>query len=593
MRASGIPSRDLRWHYRSRNESLIAFSNHHYYDDRLVTFPSPSIDDRAVQLRHIVKSIYDRGKSRTNRVEAEEVVKEAGGRLLGWLSLPEENRPTLGVITFNSQQQSLIQDLLDDLRRKKPELEWFFSEDRIEPVIVKNLENVQGDERDVILFSLTFGKDAAGKFSMDFGAVNRLGGERRLNVAVTRARQELIVFSAFTADEIDLRRTASIGVRDLKAFVDFADRGAIALAAQSQEPMGGFESPFEEAVAEALRQQGWQVVPQVGISGFRIDLGVRHPDLAGAYLAGVECDGATYHRSATARDRDKVREQVLRGLGWNIVRVWSTDWWFNSQAAIARLNARLNELLGDSRRKMGAAPQEKQPVRWELGDEIAPGLALPPKSEDDNSETLLVASGGGEDATAEEELNEILEALSLPSAPPAPSKVAGPCYQSADLSHFAADPDRFYEAEYDPTLSSMIAAILDAESPVREDILCQRIARSHGWLRTGNRIRERILSRLGDADRVTESSGVFLWKKGSVSEVIPYREPADSGSRRSILEFALAELAGGILSNRDVVNASDPVLALARWIGVDRLTATSRARLREAFQRANVPLDAD
>ncbi|KTQ96506.1 DNA helicase [Aureimonas ureilytica] len=353
-KASGLPVHDLRWHYRSRHESLIAFSNHHYYDNRLITFPSPVTQDRAVSLRHLPDAVYDRGKSRTNPTEARAIAKDVANRLRAALGLPEAQRPTLGVITFNSQQQGLIQDLLDQERRDDPALEWFFEDERLEPVFVKNLENVQGDERDVILFSMTFGKDAAGKLAMDFGALNREGGERRLNVAVTRARQELQIVSSLKAESIDLSRSKAAGVRHLKTFLDYADRGAVALPATDQGSLGGVESPFEAAVAEALSRRGWQVVTQVGVSGFRVDLAIRHPDHAGAFLAGVECDGATYHRSATARDRDKVREQVLRGLGWNILRVWSTDWWFDPMGATVRLDQALKGLVAESRARDAA-----------------------------------------------------------------------------------------------------------------------------------------------------------------------------------------------------------------------------------------------
>ena len=371
-KAAGIPVRDLRWHYRSRHESLIAFSNHHYYQNRLITFPSPTVDDRAVRLRHIPEGVYDRGKSRTNRIEANALAFDAVARMKSWLQLPDEKRPTLGVITFNAQQQALIQDLLDEARRQAPELEWFFSEDRIEPTIVKNLENVQGDERDEILFSITFSKDGAGKRTMDFGALNREGGERRLNVAITRARQSLILYSGFTTDQINADRTKSLGVRHLKAFLDFADRGSIALASQDEGSVGELESPFEEAIAAELERYGWHIVPQVGISGFRIDIGIRHPDRPGAYLAGVECDGATYHRSATARDRDKAREQVLRGLGWEIVRVWSTDWWFDPAGASEILNKKLVSLLEESRSNKKATSDDDDVTHWDMGHEIDP-----------------------------------------------------------------------------------------------------------------------------------------------------------------------------------------------------------------------------
>lgn len=396
-KAAGIPTRDLRWHYRSRSESLIAFSNQHYYGNRLVTFPSPAIDDQAVRLRKIPNGVYDRGRSRTNRVEAEAVAAEAVSRMKRWLRLPEKERPTLGVITFNIQQQSLILDLLDAARTADPDLEWFFSEDRVEPTIVRNLENVQGDERDVILFSITFWKDAAGKLTMDFGALNRDGGERRLNVAVTRARQELIVFSGFTADQIEPSRSRHVAVQHLKTFLDYAERGAVALAAQDKGSVGGFDSPFEEAVAMQLERRGWIVVPQVGISGFRIDLGVRHPDLAGAYLAGVECDGARYHQSATARDRDKVREQVLRGLGWNILRVWSTDWWFDARRCADRLHADLETLLAESRARQADSAPEGEIVHWDMGHDVEPGLSV---DGEDGATDAIASPAAPPDATA-------------------------------------------------------------------------------------------------------------------------------------------------------------------------------------------------
>jgi very-short-patch-repair endonuclease len=348
-KASGLPVHGLRWHYRSRHESLIAFSNWHYYGNRLVTFPSPRVDDRAVTLRKVPDGVYDRGKSRTNKEEARAIVAAVTERLKDELKKPENQRLSLGIITFNIQQQSLIQDYLDEMRRADAAMEWFFSEDRIEPLIVKNLENVQGDERDIILFSLTFTKDHDGRLSMAFGALNRDGGERRLNVAVTRARQELLVFSGMSADEIDLSRTKAKGVEHLKAFLGYADRGVAALPQQDRGSVGPAESPFEEAVAEELRRRGWHVVTQVGVSEFRIDLGIKHPDRAGAYLAAVECDGRTYHSSATARDRDKVREQVLRNLGWEIFRVWSPDWWFDRKNAADRLHHALNAHLAADR----------------------------------------------------------------------------------------------------------------------------------------------------------------------------------------------------------------------------------------------------
>jgi very-short-patch-repair endonuclease len=586
-RASGIPVRDLRWHYRSRSESLIAFSNHHYYQNRLVTFPSPAVEDRAVSLRKVPGGVYDRGKSRTNRIEAEAVADEAVARMERWLKMTERERPTLGIITFNAQQQSLILDLLDAARRDKPELEWFFAEDRVEPTIVKNLENVQGDERDVILFSITFWKDMAGRLTMDFGALNREGGERRLNVAVTRARQELIVFSGFTADQIDPGRTKALAVNHLKTFLDYAERGAIALPAEDRGSVGGFDSPFEEAVALQLERRGWMIVPQVGISGFRIDLGVRHPDLAGAYLAGVECDGATYHGSATARDRDKVREQVLRGLGWNILRVWSTDWWFDAKGCAERLHESLEALLQESweRRASDDAAAE---THWDMGHEVE-GI------EEIRDEDLPTKIEVAPPPTANE--SELVSAADLP-VPDAPvtslasadalttTPLGNSGYRVTDLSAFKAEPGLFFEFAYRDTLRGMIEAVMEEESPVPADVLAQRIARAHGWLRTGGRIRERIDLHLRGYDTTTESSGVFLWKKDGVSDILPYRTPANDSSRRLIPDIPLAELASVAVANPDLLDMPDPARELARLIGVERLAANSRSRLEEALARA-------
>lgn len=340
MLGANLPTIDLSWHYRSRNESLITFSNHRYYKGGLITFPSPATEDKAVNMTY-VGGVYDRGGSQTNRAEADAIVAEIERRLTD----PELCKLTIGVVTFNQKQQTLILDLLDAARRANPDLDKFFAEDLIEPVFVKNLESVQGDERDVVLFSITFGPDNTGRVAMNFGPLNQSGGERRLNVAITRARCELKVFASIRPDQIDLSRTGAVGVRDLKHFLEFADKGARALGEAVFGSVGDFDSPFESAVARALQDKGWVIHPQIGVSQFRIDLGVVDPNAPGRYLAGIECDGATYHRSATARDRDMVREGVLRGLGWEILRLWSTDFWIDPQGCIDKIDQQLHALL--------------------------------------------------------------------------------------------------------------------------------------------------------------------------------------------------------------------------------------------------------
>lgn len=600
-KAAGVPVRDLRWHYRSRNESLIAFSNAHYYQNRLITFPAPEVEDRAVRLVR-VDGVYDRGKSRTNRTEARSLTDDAVQRMKDWLKLPETSRPTLGIITFNAQQQALIQDLLDEARCHEPALEWFFAEDRIEPTIVKNLENVQGDERDVILFSITFSKDAAGKRTMDFGALNRDGGERRLNVAVTRARQELVVFSGFSADDIDTGRSKAVGVQHLKTFFDFAERGAIALPAQDKGSVGALESPFEEAVAAELTRLGWQLVPQVGISGFRIDLGVKHPDRAGAFLAGVECDGATYHSAATARDRDKVREQVLRGLGWNIVRVWSTDWWFDVNGATIRLHEALTAVLADSRAK-DVEQATNQTLHWGLGDEVnsvqpaADVIELEEAHIEGSMSPMgpvnsIPAAKLAADVMAEKEPQPVrLAAAGTRIGIHSQQTADAPRYGLTDLSRFRAEPNMFYEFGYRTTLRGMVDAVMETEAPLREEILTQRIARAHGWLRTGGKIRERIQLHLRHLQRTSESSGEFLWIPGTIVPIHPYRAPVDVEARRGIADIPLAELASLVVAEPALLEEIDPALALARLLGVERLAATSRARLDEALRHASTRLE--
>ncbi|WP_296457286.1 DUF3320 domain-containing protein [Rubinisphaera sp.] len=537
--ASGLPVRRLDWHYRSQHESLIAFSNWNYYDNKLVTFPSTATADQAVSLVHLPEAIYDKGKSRTNPMEAKRLVQDAIEKMKAWLKLPQDNRPTLGVITFNSQQQSLIQDYFDAELRNSPELEWFFDDGRIEPTVVKNLENVQGDERDVMLFSITYGPDkvrrSTGNPGASFGPLNLQGGERRLNVAVTRARQELIVYSSFLPDQLKADKAKYQGVPDLKAFLEYAQKGASALAASHVKSVGEFESPFEEAVAIALTKLGWQVVPQIGVSAFRVDLGVVHPDKPGTFLAGIECDGATYHRSATARDRDKIREQVLRGLGWEILRIWSPDWWYDTQGAVTEMDRQLSELLSNQRE---ATVEETEDV-----------------FEDDSSI---------------EELSENESDL------------------RSYLAEFSIDAESFYKKEYNDTLSGMINAIIENEAPLRKDLLGQIIARAHGWKRTGSKIQKRISALLRSASKTEESSGTFIWPHGEIPDLIEYRSSSSYFQSRSIGDIPLAELCGFIRSHKECLADIDPATSIARELGVNRLTAGSRERLEEAIDQVNL-----
>lgn len=541
-----LPQRRLTWHYRSRHESLIAFSNHRYYDGDLTTFPAPVTRDTMVSLRQ-VGGAWSRGKSRTNQIEAEAIVTEVVRRLFDPAFVDEEGRRlTLAVITLNSEQQKLIEDLLDRARRSYPQLEPYFAEDAAEPVVVKNLETVQGDERDVVLLGIGYGPETpnAPVMAMNFGPLNRAGGWRRLNVAITRARREMVVFASFPSSLVDLNRTSSEAVRDLKHFLEYAERGPRALGEAVVGSVGGFESPFEQAVARSLRERGWTIVPQIGVSRFRIDLGVVHPDRLGDFLAGVECDGASYHSAATARDRDKVREAVLRSLGWQLARVWSTDWWVDRQGALERLDAELNALLTQSRELAAAAP------------EPAPA-----------PEILLELPAAGE--ASADELQAAIEML-------------GGDYRLADLQEAGAKAERFYDPDYAGALKDMILRVIAAEAPIRDTLLVDRIARAHGFKRSGRQIRERVMAVARSVAHVEAepSGGSFVWPDALAPAAWEHaRYPYSTADIRWIEDIALPELTAAI---RSCSGAEDALSDAARRFGIRRVSAAARTRLTNA-----------
>lgn len=375
---SGIPELTLDWHYRSRHESLIAFSNHHYYQNRLHIFPSPyhATTQLGVKWVEVPDGFYDRGGTRANQGEAKRVCEEVVRRLRD----PKLSKKSIGVVTFSMAQQRCIEDLMEIAIRKYPEIQRFFG-DGPDSVFIKNLENVQGDERDVMLFSIGYGPDRRGKVTMSFGPLNRDGGERRLNVAVTRARELLVVFSTLRADQIDLSRTQAQGVHHLKSFLSFAEHGDPAFF-EAMDRLGkpDSSSSLEEEVAAALRDAGWTVHHRIGVAGYRVDLAIADPRVEGAYLLGVEFDGPSYFSAKNARDRDRIRRSVLESLGWELHRIWSTEWWYNQERELESLLAKLDELNQAPRKlgvqKVGSGPgastlpelveeeEEEQKISW-------------------------------------------------------------------------------------------------------------------------------------------------------------------------------------------------------------------------------------
>lgn len=336
--ARGLPQLMLGWHYRSRHESLIDFSNRHYYDGRLFILPAARhrVEDLGVKWHPVPDGVY---VERVNRKEAEALVRYLVERLR--TTSPKER--SFGVVTFSLSQRKLIEDLLDEARVDHPEIEPHFTSE--EPVFVKNLENVQGDERDEILFSVGYARDEMGRLRMQFGPLSNAGGERRLNVAITRARCQLRIFSTLRPEDIDLSRTQSVGAAHLRAFLQYAGRGA-----RSQErTVNAFESPYHREIYTALTSAGYKVATSVGCAGYRVDLAVERPDRPGTYLLGIELDGPRWAAAGTARDRERLRKEVLASLGWKIVSVWTPEWARNPKGEAQRLLDEIGRHLALSR----------------------------------------------------------------------------------------------------------------------------------------------------------------------------------------------------------------------------------------------------
>lgn len=536
---AGMNRLTLKWHYRSRHESLIAFSNVNYYESELITFPSPVTSDVAVRLQP-VSGVYDRGGSRTNRAEADAIVDAIEKHYLkeGSAGL------TMGVVTFNQTQQNLIATLLDARRRSNAQLDKVLAQKVPEELFIKNLENVQGDERDIILFSITYGPDAAGKVTMNFGPLNSEGGHRRLNVAISRARHGVIIYSTLKPEQIDLTRVRAAGVRDLKHYLEFAKRGPRALVEQAVPTGLAPDSPFETAVIGLLRDKGWVVHPQVGCSGYRVDIGVVDPRTPGRYLLGVECDGATYHSAATARDRDRLRQHVLEGLGWRIHRIWSTDWWLDPQRELEKLVAKLEELVSQDPDEVAEEPEvEEEAVVTTVETE------------------LPVTEPGAELASNEHPLKH---------------------YSMAVLPLGA--PDTFYEPSSNSELHNHIAQIVNLEGPILEGVLYKRVARAWGLERTGSRIVDRLKSLAHQRFvKTVDGDKTFFWPvDANPAEWMDFRvSNGDESSRRHIDEVALEEVGAvmrHILNQAGGTSRQELARTTCKMLGMNRVLADAEAR---------------
>jgi very-short-patch-repair endonuclease len=513
-RARGLPEKMLRWHYRSRHHSLIAVSNHEFYEDRLFIVPSPYAKNPELGLKFefVEGGVFDTGASGTNRIEAKAVCQAIMDHV--------QNHPdlSLGVVAFSVRQRQEIIDELEVLRRGHRDTEAFIGNHATEPFFVKNLENVQGDERDVIFISVGYGKNASGYMAMRFGPLGAEGGERRLNVLISRAKKRCHVFASITADDIDLERAKGRGVASFKTFLSYAQTGRLSVAVVT----GHMEdSPFEESVRRAVEGLGYEVEPQVGEAGFFIDLAVQDRTTPGRYLLGIECDGASYHSSRSARDRDRLRQAVLEDHGWIIHRVWSTDWFQRQSDQLRNIAAAIEAA------KLG---KKHSPAKAESAAQIKRDSA--PTLDDDALESLAV--------------------------PYVEANFPVPTRQEPHTLSL-------------PVLVDIILKIVQIEGPIHEDEVVNRFKALWGFARAGTRIQGTVRMGIGSmlTTRQCTNEDGFLSVNGT-TVVVRNRENVISSDLKKPERIAPAEFRAGVLAVIDLGHgaaAKEIPTAVARMLG--------------------------
>lgn len=568
--ALSIPSRYLLWHYRSKHESLIAFSNSEYYDNKLLTFPSPDNIESKVRLVHIDGS-YDKGKSRQNRHEAEAVVKEIERRLSDEIL----RKKSIGVVTFSAVQQNLIEDLLSDLFVVRTDLERIALECE-EPLFIKNLENVQGDERDVILFSIGYGPDVAGRVSMNFGPLNRVGGERRLNVAVSRARYEMMIFSTLRSDQIDLNRTSATGVRGLKRFLEFAEKGE--RLNRDKQSIITKNTAIEDIVAGKLREMGYKVHTHIGASGYKVDIAIVDENNPGKYIIGIICDGENHKRTKTTRDREIVQNSVLRMLGWDVCRVWTLDWWENSSEVLKMIENSIENAKNKAPEPLIAGIQNEGRAIAGNGNSIA-------------VETIT----GIEESTKEEVLAGIAGSLSETSQPGA-AGLQEPYIQAA-LPWVPYPPEAFLFPQNENYVLMQVQMVLEAEAPISRSLLCKRVLGSWSISRLGARIDayfNELFSKVAYYQKA-DGESIFFWK--SKEQMVSYNtfRPV---SDRTALDLPPDEVANAmkyLLESQISLPTKDLSRLTAQLFGFARtgsnVDAAMYQGIREAVKRSYVKVE--
>lgn len=533
---SSYPTRMLNWHYRSRHESLIAVSNQEFYDNQLLIYPSPEHKSETLGLKYVnldwQTAYYDRGRSSVNRGEAKAVVNMAMEHFRRY-----GDKKSLGIGTLNTNQQRAILEELEMALRILPknerdQLEKHFNGEQEEKFFVKNLETIQGDERDVILVSVGFGFESTQKFSYNFGPLNKEGGERRLNVLFTRAKEKCVIFSNFTHSQLEIKPNSPFGLRALKMFLAYAQNKELL---QIEAPLEDFDSPFEESVYNYLRSHGYEVHKQVGCAGYRIDLAVVDPEAPGRYLLGIECDGAMYHSSPVARDRDRLRQQVLEGLGWKIYRIWSTDWYKKREDSVERL---LNAIKNSRT------------------------LSIPIKEEEEDLFGIVEI----EEEKAED--SDLMETISLEDSIP--------IYQICE-SIGINNKGEIHE-KHPQELSLAINRIVEVEGPIHFKEVVKRIRVHWGLKRAGKRIQDAIAYAVMLAEQNNDLiiKDDFLYHKNSEINV---RKRIDNppANIELISDEEIAKAVQMVIENQYATVQDDLVIQVARLFGF-KSTRTATAR---------------
>ncbi len=537
----------LRWHYRSRSEALIAFSNHTYYGDQLFTFPSPR-DGGAqlgVQFVHVSDGVYDRGGTGKNAIEAAHVAAAV------FEQLKEFPDKSVGVGAFSVAQQEAIDDALEELRREDASLESHFDHSHPEYCFVKNLESIQGDERDVIFLSVGYGRDPDGRMSMNFGPLNQQGGARRLNVLVTRARELVRVFSSITAEDVDLSRTAAEGVSNLRSYLDYARRGTDALRIAGEADAADSD-PLAVSVQRRLEAEGCEVGLSVGYSGYRVDLAVRDRQ---RWSLGIELDGATYGLASTARDRDRLRGQVMARLGWRLHRIWSPEWFRDQEREFSRLLGAVKAARQES--DDGASDEEAQ-----VGSSA-------------DARTADVKLTGGTAQVEEEAFFE--ESTAAEDAAVIP-------YELTEVSEFG-DNQAFFRQRV-TRLVRLLRDVVRTEGPIHTTEAIRRVAQHWGIKRLTAKVTDVMESTIAKCLREEKivQRGDFFWPPGLDQSPIRRR---DSSAPRDPELIAPEEIAAAItliLHKEYRVAGAGLIDRTARILGFSRTGSRVKQRLEDILE---------